>query len=76
MRGRPGAEGAGDCVSGEGIDRQKLTRGIPFVRSIEWDKRRSGRDCGGDRHAAGEGTYVALARAGGLKSNKNVFHLR
>ncbi|TKK78956.1 hypothetical protein FDA94_36535 [Herbidospora galbida] len=65
-----------DCVSGSGIDRQTLKRGIPYVRSIEWDRNRSGDSCTARSTVAGKGTYIAIARAGNLRSKKNVFHLR
>ncbi|WP_066366256.1 hypothetical protein [Herbidospora mongoliensis] len=65
-----------DCVAGSGIDRQTLKRGIPYVRPIEWDRNRSGDSCAAKTSVAGKGTYVAIARAGNLRSQKNVFHLR
>ncbi|MFB9962746.1 hypothetical protein [Sinosporangium siamense] len=65
-----------DCISGDGLDIQRLERGIPYVRMIEWDRRRSGRDCVGDRTAARPGTYVVGVRAGKLTAPKAVFHLR
>ncbi|MFF5208413.1 hypothetical protein [Streptosporangium sp. NPDC000396] len=65
-----------DCVSGEIDDIRKLSRGIPYVREIEWDRRRSASDCTADRDNARAGTYVAVVRAPELKSRKTVFHLR
>ncbi|MEW9532986.1 hypothetical protein [Microbispora sp. NPDC049125] len=65
-----------DCVAGDGVDRQLLERGIPYVRTIRWDRHRSGTDCDGRRPAADAGTYVATAHAGPIKSSKIVFHLR
>ncbi|WP_036324375.1 hypothetical protein [Microbispora sp. ATCC PTA-5024] len=65
-----------DCVAGDGVDRQMLERGIPFVRTIRWDRHRSGTDCEGKRPAAGPGTYVATAHAGPIRSSRVVFHLR
>ncbi|WP_062430211.1 hypothetical protein [Herbidospora daliensis] len=65
-----------DCVSGSGTDRQLLKRGIPYVRSIEWDRNRSGDSCTSKSSVAGKGTYIAIARSGPLRSKKNVFHLR
>ncbi|NAS23725.1 hypothetical protein GT755_18750 [Herbidospora sp. NEAU-GS84] len=65
-----------DCVSGSGVDRQILKRGIPYVRSIEWDRNRSGDSCTARSSVAGKGTYVATARSGSLRSKRNVFHLR
>lgn len=65
-----------DCVAGDGVDRQMLERGIPYVRTIRWDRRRSGTDCSSKRSPANPGTYIATAHAGRLKSPKIVFHLR
>ncbi|MFC4533748.1 hypothetical protein [Sphaerisporangium dianthi] len=64
-----------DCVSGEGADVRRLSRGVPHVRMVDWDRRRSAPDCRAARPEARDGTYVATARLGGLKSPKVVFHL-
>lgn len=65
-----------DCVSGATTNVEKLERGIPFVRSVDWDRKRSHTDCAADRTPALPGTYVAVARMGRLKSPLVVFHLR
>ncbi|WP_433418182.1 hypothetical protein ACQP1V_01825 [Microtetraspora malaysiensis] len=68
-----------DCVSGAGDDIQMLKRGIPYVRTIRWDRHRSGADCTVKRAAAMPGTYVAWTHADGLDglhSPKTVFSLR
>jgi hypothetical protein len=65
-----------DCVSGAGAEMKELERGVPYVRSLDWDRRRSTADCRSDRPAALPGTYVAVARMGKLRSHKGVFHLR
>ncbi|GAA0421529.1 hypothetical protein Acor_82690 [Acrocarpospora corrugata] len=65
-----------DCVAGEGIDRQILQRGVPFVRAIQWPRYRSGENCTADPPLAHKGTYVAMARYGTLKSSRNVFQLK
>ncbi|WP_433247414.1 hypothetical protein ACQPYK_46970 [Streptosporangium sp. CA-135522] len=65
-----------DCVSGDTDDIRKLDRGIPYVREVEWDRRRSGGDCTAEREGARAGTYVAVVRSSGLRSPKTVFHLR
>ncbi|MFC0554260.1 hypothetical protein ACFFHJ_25535 [Planotetraspora thailandica] len=65
-----------DCVSGSGVDTQTLERGVPYVRTINWDRRLSGSDCSSRRPSATPGTYVAAAHAGMLKSPRVVFHLR
>ncbi|MFD1934635.1 MULTISPECIES: hypothetical protein [Nonomuraea] len=65
-----------DCVSGAGVEIHKLERGIPYVRSLDWNRRRSGADCAGRGADALPGTYVAVVRTGGMRSPKAVFHLR
>ncbi|WP_329087519.1 MULTISPECIES: hypothetical protein [unclassified Streptosporangium] len=65
-----------DCVSGEAGNVRELDRGIPYVKELVWDRRRSGDDCAADRAAALPGTYVAVVHAPGLRSRKAVFHLR
>ncbi|MBP2708108.1 hypothetical protein JOL79_30450 [Microbispora sp. RL4-1S] len=65
-----------DCVAGSGVDRQMLQRGIPYVRTIRWDRHRSGTQCDAKRPAADAGTYIVTAHAGQIKSSKVVFHLR
>jgi hypothetical protein len=65
-----------DCVSGEGSEVKELQRGVPYVRSLEWDRRRSSPDCRSTPPAALPGTYVAVARMGKMRTNKGVFHLR
>ncbi|WP_250572878.1 hypothetical protein [Nonomuraea sediminis] len=65
-----------DCVSGNVTDIKQLQRGIPYVRSVDWDRRRSSTDCSDDRRAALPGTYVAVVRMGKLKTPMGVFHLR
>ncbi|TMR12216.1 hypothetical protein ETD86_33455 [Nonomuraea turkmeniaca] len=65
-----------DCVSGVGTDVQDLQRGIPYVQTLSWDRRRSSTDCRSTPPSALPGTYVATARMGGLRSTKGVFHLR
>jgi hypothetical protein len=65
-----------DCVSGEGKDVQRLQRGIPYVRTIVWDRHRSGKVCGGQLAAAHAGTYVAATHMAGISSDRAVFRLR
>ncbi|MEU0564492.1 hypothetical protein ABZ297_03700 [Nonomuraea sp. NPDC005983] len=65
-----------DCVSGAGVEVQDLERGVPYVRSLDWDRRRSSADCRSTPSDALPGTYVAVARMGKLKSSMGVFHLR
>ncbi|MEU8249840.1 hypothetical protein [Nonomuraea sp. NPDC048916] len=65
-----------DCVSGAGTDMTELQRGVPYVRTMEWDRRRSSETCGSQPSDALPGTYVAVVRMGKLRSLKGVFHLR
>lgn len=65
-----------DCVSGEGTDVRELQRGVPFVRTLEWDRRRSSTDCRSTPASALPGTYVVTARMGDMRTPKGVFHLR
>ncbi|PZG02417.1 hypothetical protein [Nonomuraea aridisoli] len=65
-----------DCVSGPGSEVRKLERGVPYVRSLEWDRRRSSDDCRATPPTALPGTYVATVRMGELRGGKGVFHLR
>ncbi|MEU7855757.1 hypothetical protein [Nonomuraea sp. NPDC049141] len=65
-----------DCVSGEATELRQLQRGVPFVRSLDWDRRRSSSDCRTDPPAALPGTYVAVVHMGKLRSPMGVFHLR
>ncbi|NUW32539.1 hypothetical protein HTZ77_14015 [Nonomuraea sp. SMC257] len=65
-----------DCVSGPAGEQRELERGIPYVRTLDWDRRRSSADCRTTPASALPGTYVAVARMGKLKSPKGVFHLR
>lgn len=65
-----------DCVSGAGTDMRQLERGVPYVRTLDWNRRRSSENCRADPPAALPGTYVAMARMGKHKSPKGVFHLR
>ncbi|TMR89643.1 hypothetical protein EJK15_59600, partial [Nonomuraea basaltis] len=65
-----------DCVSGVGTDMKQLQRGVPYVRTLTWDRTRSSNECRQAPPAALPGTYVATVRLGELRGGKNVFHLR
>src|SRR5690606_20656292 len=65
-----------DCISGEGAQKRRLKRGIPYIRPVVWDRRRSAHDCRAERVGARPGTYVAVARGKAVRSGKVVFHLR
>ncbi|WP_327088826.1 hypothetical protein OIE66_42085 [Nonomuraea sp. NBC_01738] len=65
-----------DCVAGKAGTAEKLNRGIPYVRAVSWDRKRTAASCASTRPPALPGTYVAVARMGKLKSPLVVFHLR
>lgn len=59
------------CVSGAGPNLQMLRRGVPYLATLDWDRRR----CDGDSQAAA-GTYVIAVGAAGVKTRREVFRLR
>jgi hypothetical protein len=65
-----------DCVSGDGTEVRQLQRGVPYVRSLAWNRRRSSPGCRGTTAMALPGTYVVMVRMGKMRSSKGVFHLR
>jgi hypothetical protein len=65
-----------DCARGSGSSIQLLKRGIPYLSTITWDRRRASDGCKGRRDLARPGTYVASVRAGKLKVKRQVFRLR
>jgi hypothetical protein len=59
------------CVSGAGANLQMLQRGVPYLATLDWDRRR----CNSETRAAA-GTYVIAVGAPGLKTHREVFRLR
>jgi hypothetical protein len=57
-----------DCVSGGGSNMVVLTRGVPAVLSVSWDRKTSSPGCGGTSHAVAPGEYSVTAVAGQLRS--------
>ena len=57
-----------DCVSGSGSNMIVLTRGVPAVLSVSWDRKTSSPGCGGTSHAVAPGEYRVTAVAGHLRS--------
>jgi mRNA-degrading endonuclease toxin of MazEF toxin-antitoxin module len=59
------------CVGGAGSNLPMLQRGVPYLATLDWDRRR----CSSDTHAA-PGTYVIAVGAPGVKTHREVFRLR
>jgi len=57
-----------DCGSGGGSHVIVLTRGVPAVLRLLWDRRTSSPGCGGITHLARPGEYQVTAVAGHLRS--------
>lgn len=57
-----------DCVSGNGSNVIVLSRGVPAVLHVSWDRRTSSPGCSGTSHAAAPGEYKVTAVAGHLRS--------
>lgn len=64
------------CVAGDGSRIQMLRRGIPYLATVTWDRKRTSSRCDGRRATAGTGTYVAVIKAPGVSTKKQVFRLR
>ncbi|WP_155884653.1 hypothetical protein [Actinomadura flavalba] len=67
---------ASHCDPTSGSSIQMLRRGIPHVRTLTWDRRRTTDRCEDDRVKVNPGTYVAEVKAKGVKTAKPVFALR
>jgi hypothetical protein len=59
------------CAGGPGSNVQMLRRGVPYLATLDWNRKR----CDGDSHAAA-GTYVISARGAGIKTRREIFRLR
>lgn len=59
------------CVTGTGANVQLLRRGMPYLATLDWDRKR----CTTGAHA-GPGTYVISVSAPGIKTRREVFRLR
>lgn len=59
------------CVAQAGANPQMLRRGVPYLATLDWDRRR----CDGDTRAAA-GTYVIAVGAPGIGTRREVFRLR
>jgi hypothetical protein len=59
------------CVDRAGGNLQMLRRGVPYLATLDWDRRR----CDGATRAA-PGTYVIAVGAPGIRTQREVFRLR
>lgn len=59
------------CVDRAVPNLQMLKRGVPYLATLDWDRRR----CDSDTHAA-PGTYVIAVGAPGIGTQREVFRLR
>lgn len=60
-----------ECVDHPAANLQVLKRGVPYLATLDWDRRR----CDGDKRAA-PGTYVIAMSAPGIRTHREVFRLR
>jgi hypothetical protein len=67
--------GSADCVPGTGSQAVVLSRGVPAVRWIFWDRATSIPGCRRPGRPVGEGAYTAIAFDGQLSSQVMVFLL-
>lgn len=64
------------CGSGSGSSIRLLRRGVPYLATVVWDRKRSSATCPSRRPAARPGVYVAAVQADKIKAKKQVFRLR
>ena len=67
--------GSADCVRSACLRMDRLTRGVPAVLRISWDRKTSAAGCRRPGQAAQPGTYTATARSGPLRSQSLIFVL-
>ncbi|XVQ10381.1 hypothetical protein ACQP1W_49065 [Spirillospora sp. CA-255316] len=60
-----------ECFPGPASEVRTLRRGVPYVDTVVWDRRR----CTGDRARARPGTYVVSIHSGTVRVPKQVFRL-
>ncbi len=63
------------CLGSRGHRMEQLTRGVPVVLRVSWDRATAGASCGQPGPAAQPGTYTAIARSGRLHSQSLIFVL-
>ena len=63
------------CLGSRGHRMERLTRGVPTVLQVSWDRKTAGATCRAAGPAAKPGTYNAIARSGPLRSQSLIFVL-
>jgi hypothetical protein len=63
------------CLGSRGHRMVQLTRGVPVVLQVSWDRKTAGASCGQPGPAAQPGTYTAIARSGRMHSQSLIFVL-
>jgi hypothetical protein len=63
------------CLGSRGHRMERLTRGVPTVLRISWDRKTAGASCRAPGPAARPGSYTATARSGPLRSQSLIFVL-
>ena len=63
------------CLGSRGHRMEQLTRGVPVVLRVSWDRKAAGASCQQPGPAAQPGTYTAIARSGPLHSQSLIFVL-
>lgn len=66
---------SGDCAKGA-ADSKRLKRGVPYTRTVTWNRTRSNPDCDHTDKKARPGTYVVKLRGDDVKTRSHVFYLR
>lgn len=66
---------SGDCAKGV-ADTEKLKRGVPYTRTVTWNRTRSTPSCHRTHQKALPGTYVVRLRGDHIKTRSHVFYLR
>lgn len=64
-----------DCTGSGGQRMERLTRGVPVVLRISWDRKTSSPGCRRPAKLVHPGTYNAIARSGALRSQSLIFIL-
>ena len=66
---------SGDCAKGVS-DSKRLKRGVPYTRTVTWNRTRSTPACDRTHKKALPGTYVVKLRGDHVKTRSHVFYLR